>query len=177
MTTKLELVAKATIKKDIPDVKPGDVVRVHQRIKEGEKERIQVFEGVVLAKKHGTGINATITVRKVTLGVGVERIFPLHSPLVGKIEIVKRSKVRRAKLYYLREAKGRKARLKAKAFNLEVPEAAPEGGEPPATTGEARSEERRPEDSGREQPETPLQEQEVEMKEASTKETDLKEEK
>ena len=126
MTTKLEMVAKTTLRKNIPDVKPGDVVRVHQKIKEGEKERIQVFEGVVLAKKHGTGINATITVRKVTLGVGVERIFPLHSPLVDKIEIIKRSKVRRAKLYYLREAKGRKARLKAKAFNIEVPEEKPE---------------------------------------------------
>ena len=122
MTTKLEIVANMTLQQGIPDVRPGDVVRVHQKIKEGGKERIQVFEGVVLAKKHGKGISATITVRKVTQGVGVERIFPLHSPLLEKIEIMRRSKVRRAKLYYLREAKGRKARLKAKAFNLEVPE-------------------------------------------------------
>lgn len=121
MKTKLETVANMTIKKDIPDVQPGDVILVHQRITEGEKSRIQVFEGVVLAKKHGVGINATITVRKVTQGVGVERIFPLHSPLVDKIEIVRRSKVRRAKLYYLREAKGRKSRLKAKAFNFDTP--------------------------------------------------------
>ena len=142
METKLETIAKATLKQNVPDIQPGDVIRVHQKLKEGDKERIQVFEGVVLAKKHGVGINATITVRKVTQGVGVERIFPIHSPLIEKIEIVRRSKVRRAKLYYLREAKGRKARLKAKAFNLEVPEAAPEGGEP------------HPEDSGRKQPET-----------------------
>ena len=122
METKLETVAKTTVKQNVPTIHPGDVIRVHQKIKEAGKERIQVFEGVVLAKKHGRGINATITVRKVTQGVGVERIFPLHSPLIDKIEVVRRSKVRRAKLYYLREAKGRKARLKAKAFNLEVPE-------------------------------------------------------
>lgn len=104
--------------KDIPDVKPGDTVKVYQKItdiRDGKtKERIQVFEGVVLARKHGKGVSATITVRKVIDGVGVERIFPLQSPFIEKIEIVRSSKVRRAKLYYLREAKGRKARLKTK---------------------------------------------------------------
>ncbi|KUK49944.1 MAG: 50S ribosomal protein L19 [Parcubacteria bacterium 33_209] len=104
--------------KEVPDVQPGDTVKVHQKItdvRDGKKkERIQVFEGVVLARKHGKGISSTITVRKVIDGVGVERIFPLHSPFIEKIEIVRSSKVRRAKLYYLREAKGRKARLKTK---------------------------------------------------------------
>jgi len=104
--------------KEIPDVKPGDTVKVHQKITDVRdnkvKERIQVFEGVVLARKHGKGISATITVRKVIDGVGVERVFPLHSPFIEKIEIIRSSKVRRSKLYYLREAKGRKARLKIK---------------------------------------------------------------
>ncbi|MFA5228302.1 MAG: 50S ribosomal protein L19 [Candidatus Paceibacterota bacterium] len=104
--------------KEIPDIKPGDTVKVYQKItdvRDGKtKERIQVFEGVVLARKHGKGISSTFTVRKVIDGVGVERIFPLHAPFIEKIEIIRSSRVRRAKLYYLREAKGRKARLKTK---------------------------------------------------------------
>jgi large subunit ribosomal protein L19 len=99
-------------RKDMPEIKTGDTVRVHQKVKEGEKERIQVFEGLVLARKHGKGLNATITVRKVASGVGVERIFPLHTPTIDKIEVVKRSKIRRSKLYYLREARGKRAKLK-----------------------------------------------------------------
>jgi len=112
MTTILETFNKTHLRQDLPDIRPGDTVRIHQKIKEKDKERIQVFEGLVLAKKHGKGVSATITVRKVISGVGVERIFPIHSPSIDKIEVVKRGKVRRAKLYYLREAKGRKARLK-----------------------------------------------------------------
>tara|TARA_Y100000310_G_scaffold211017_2_gene211735 strand:+ start:105 stop:572 length:468 start_codon:yes stop_codon:yes gene_type:complete len=122
---KLETIEKPSMKTSAQDIRPGDVVRVHQKVKEGDKQRIQVFEGVVLAKKHGRGVGATITLRKVTQGVGVERIFPIHSPLIKKIEVARRAKVRRSKLYYLREAKGRKARLKARGFNLEVPEEEP----------------------------------------------------
>jgi len=112
MSTKLDLFNKAQQKTDIPEIRPGDTVKVHQVLKEGEKERIQAFEGVVLAKKHGTGINSTITVRRVISGVGVERVFPVHLPSIKKIEVTKHSKARRAKLYYLRQAKGKRARLK-----------------------------------------------------------------
>ena len=115
MTTLLEKFNKEQEKK-LPDLKPGDTIKVHQKIKEGDKERIQIFEGVVIAKKHGTGISATITVRKIVDGVGVERVYPIHSPSVEKFEIVRRAKVRRAKLYYLRTAKGKKAKLKRKDF-------------------------------------------------------------
>ncbi len=102
--------------KAMPDIRPGDTVKVHQKIKEGDKERIQIFEGIVIARKHGKGISSTITVRKVVEGVGVERILPVHSPSIAKIEVVKSGKVRRAKLYYLRTAKGKKARLKKRGF-------------------------------------------------------------
>lgn len=102
------------LKTDLPEIKPGDIVKVHQKIKEKNKERIQIFEGQVLARKHGKGISATITVRKVVDGVGVEKIFPIHSPSIDKIEVERSSKTRRSKLYYLRTAKGRKAKLKTK---------------------------------------------------------------
>ena len=102
--------------KKIPDIKIGDTVKVHQKIKEGDKERIQVFEGIVLSIKHGRGIQGTITVRKIISNVGVEKTFPFHSPIVEKIEIVSRSKIRRAKLYYLRDRVGKKAKLKRHAY-------------------------------------------------------------
>lgn len=114
MTTKLDKFNKKQLKTNIPDIRPGDVVRVHTKVKEKNKERIQIFEGLVIAQKHGKGPNATLTVRKISQGVGVERIFPLHSPTITKIEIVKRSKVRRAKLYYMRQRRGKKARMKTK---------------------------------------------------------------
>lgn len=109
---KVENMLKQFLKKGIPDIRPGDTVKVYQKFKDKDKEKIQIFEGLVIARKHGKEIGATITVRKVIGGVGVERIFPIHLPTIDKIEILKRSKVRRAKLYYLREAKGKRARLK-----------------------------------------------------------------
>jgi large subunit ribosomal protein L19 len=101
------------LKSDIPDFSAGDTVRVHVRVIEGEKERVQLFEGTVLQRK-GTGIQETFTVRKVTQGIAVERIFPLHSPRLAQIEVIRRGKVRRARLFYLRGRKGRSARIKEK---------------------------------------------------------------
>jgi large subunit ribosomal protein L19 len=121
MTTKTEKFNQSFLKK-LPDIRPGDTVKVYQKIKIGKQERIQIFEGQVLVRKHGKGISSTITVRKVISGIGVEKIFPLHSPIIEKIEIVKRGKVKRAKLYYLRKAKGKKARLK----RVELKEKSPE---------------------------------------------------
>lgn len=119
MSTKLEIFNKAQERK-MPDIRPGDVVKVHQKIKEGDKERIQIFEGVVIARKHGKGISSTITVRKVVDQIGVERIFPVHSPSLEKIEVVKSSKVRRSKLYYLRTAKGAAGKLKNKDLAVAI---------------------------------------------------------
>jgi large subunit ribosomal protein L19 len=101
------------LKSDIPDFGPGDTLRIHVRVIEGEKERVQVFEGDVIQRK-GSGIQETVTVRKITQGVAVERIFPLHSPRVSQIENIRRGKVRRARLFYLRSRKGKAARIKEK---------------------------------------------------------------
>ncbi len=101
---------------DHPDFAPGDTVTVHVKIKEGEKERIQAFQGVVISKRKGT-TNASFTVRKVSYGIGVERIFPLHSPIIDRIEVNTRGKVRRSKIYYLRQLKGKAARIKERRFN------------------------------------------------------------
>lgn len=111
---KLKLVEATQMKSDIPDFAPGDTVNVHVRVIEGDKERIQQFQGVVIAR-HGSGMNATFTVRKVSDGVGVERIFPLHSPRIARIERVKQGTVRRAKLYYLRNLASKQIRLKTSA--------------------------------------------------------------
>lgn len=104
-------VEKEYLRDDVPDFRPGDTLRVHVRVREGEKERIQAFEGVCIARKHG-GVSETFTVRKISGGVGVERIFPLHSPSIASIDVVRRGRVRRAKLYYLRNLRGKAARIK-----------------------------------------------------------------
>ncbi len=120
MSKKIETFNKEQLKKDLPEIRPGDTVKVYQKIKESfkkgkteeKKERIQAFEGQVIAKKHGKGVSSTITVQKNISGIRVEKIFPVHSPIIEKIEVIKRAKARRAKLYYLREAKGKRAKLK-----------------------------------------------------------------
>lgn len=106
---------KLQVRSDIPEFGPGDTVRVHVRVREGDKERVQIFEGAVIGRK-GSGIHETLTVRKVSYSVGVERIFPLHSPMLKSIEVVTRGRVRRAKLTYLRDRKGKAARIAEKRF-------------------------------------------------------------
>ncbi|QQS32390.1 MAG: 50S ribosomal protein L19 [Acidobacteriota bacterium] len=108
---KLDSVEQTQLRDNIPAFQPGDTLRVHVRIKEGNKERIQAFEGICIARKHG-GVRETVTVRKVSFGVGVERIFPLHATVIDHIDVIRRGKVRRAKLYYLRNLRGKAARIK-----------------------------------------------------------------
>jgi len=109
----IELLEREQMRMDLPDFIPGDTVKVHVKIKEGEKERIQAFQGVVISKRKGT-MGASFTVRKVSYGVGVERIFPMHSPAIDRVEIITRGRVRRGKLYYLRNLKGKAARIREK---------------------------------------------------------------
>ena len=113
----LDAVDAASLKTDIPDFRSGDTVKVHVKVVEGNKTRIQVFQGVVIARS-GSGVAETFTVRKVSYGVGVERTFPLHTPIIEKIELVSRGDVRRAKLYYLRELRGKKAKIREKRDNV-----------------------------------------------------------
>jgi large subunit ribosomal protein L19 len=110
---RVDAVEQAQLRDDIPEFWPGDTVKVHVRVVEGTRERVQLFEGVVIARQGG-GIRETFTVRKISFGVGVERIFPVHSPVLERIELLRSGKVRRAKLYYLRELAGKKARIKEK---------------------------------------------------------------
>lgn len=114
MSTKTEIFNQSQTKKDIPDIRPGDTVRIYQKTEEKGKQKSQIFEGLVIARKHGKGVSGTVTVRKVISGIGVEKIFPIHSPSIEKIEIIKRSKVKRAKLYFLRKARGKRGKLKKK---------------------------------------------------------------
>ena len=108
---KVDVVEKSRLRDDIPEFRPGDSVKVHVRVVEGSRSRIQVYEGVVISRKGG-GLRETFTVRKMSFGVGVERTFPLHSPIIDEIEVTRRGAVRRAKLYYLRDRAGKKARIK-----------------------------------------------------------------
>jgi large subunit ribosomal protein L19 len=111
---------KAWLRTDIPPFRSGDTLRVNVRVKEGDKERIQAFEGVCIARR-GSGVSETFTVRKISNGVGVERIFPVHSPMIGDIHVVRRGRVRRAKLYYLRNLTGKATRIKEKKVRVSVP--------------------------------------------------------
>lgn len=113
---KIKQLEREMMRLDLPDFASGDTVKVHVKIREGEKERIQIFQGVVISKRKGT-TNATFTVRKVSYGVGVERVFPLHSPVIDRIEVVTRGRVRRSKIYYLRKLRGKAARIKERRFN------------------------------------------------------------
>ena len=112
---KIKQLEKEMMRLDLPYFIPGDTVKVHVKIKEGEKERIQAFQGVVISKRKGS-TNASFTVRKVSYGVGVERIFPLHSPIIDRIEVITRGRVRRAKIYYLRKLRGKAARIRERRF-------------------------------------------------------------
>ena len=115
---KTDLVDRAYLRTDQPEFRPGDTVKVHVRVVEAGRERIQVFQGVVI-RRQGSGLHETFTVRKISFGVGVERTFPLHSPSIGKLEVVSRGRVRRAKLYYLRERRGKKARIRERRLGDE----------------------------------------------------------
>jgi len=122
---RLDTVEQTQIKENTPNFQPGDTLRVHVRIKEGNKERLQAFEGVCIARKHG-GVRETITVRKLSFGVGVERIFPLHATVIDHIDVIRRGRVRRAKLYYLRDLRGKAARIKERDTRAKGKQAASE---------------------------------------------------
>ena len=127
---KTDLIEQPFLRNDIPDFRPGDSVKVHVRVVEGNRERVQVFQGVVI-RRSGGGIRETFTVRKISFGVGVERTFPLHSPTIARLELLQRGRVRRAKLYYLRDLRGKKARIKERRIDdakLAAMEAAAQAG-------------------------------------------------
>lgn len=120
MNQALALISRSSTRIDLPDFKVGQTVRIHQKIKEGEKTRLQAFEGIIIKARQGSGINATITVRKIVDGVGVERVFPIHSPLIAKVEITREARVRRSKLYFLRDRSGKSARMKTTMLEGQV---------------------------------------------------------
>ena len=128
---RLRAIEREGLRTDLPGFDPGDTVRVMVRVREGEKERVQAFEGVCIARRGG-GINETFTVRKISAGVGVERIFPLHSPSIASLELVRKGRVRRAKLYFLRRLAGKAARIREKRGAVAVPVTEPVAEQPPA---------------------------------------------
>jgi len=173
---KINKITKGQFKTHV-DFKVGDTVRVHQRIKEGEKERTQIFEGLVIAKKHGKGISGTFTVRKVTSGVGVEKIFPVHMPAIEKIEIVKSGKVRQSKIYYIREATGRKGKLKEiKRKVKEVAEEESDEAEEIEEAVEETKEEKQDDVKAEEEKKEEVKEEKTEDKEEEKKEEKKEEE-
>ena len=140
--------------KPLPEVRPGYTIKVHQKIKEGNKERVQVFEGLVIKTSHGEGVEKTITVRKIVQGIGVEKVFPLHSPNIKKIEVKKKAKVRRSKLYYMRERSGKSARLQER--HVTDAERAEEGAKMEALIQEAvKADEKRKAEEAKAEGETP----------------------
>jgi len=128
---RLRAIEREGLRSDLPTFDPGDTLRVMVRVREGEKERVQAFEGVCIARRGG-GINETFTVRKISAGVGVERIFPLHSPSIASLELVRKGRVRRAKLYFLRRLAGKAARIREKRGAVAVPATEPATEQPPA---------------------------------------------
>lgn len=167
----LNHVEASSLRSQVPALKPGHTVRVHQRIKEGSKERVQIFEGLVIAVGPGSGVNKTFTVRKIVDGIGVEKVFPFFAPSIEKIEITKAGKVRRAKLYFMRERTGKSARLREKAIGdveLMGPEPQveePEASEAPEETPEAAEAAPVVEEAQKEEAAAPAEEPEAEAKE------------
>jgi large subunit ribosomal protein L19 len=159
---KTDLVDAPYLRTDLPEFRPGDTVKVHVRVVEAGRERIQVFEGVVI-RRQGGGLQETFTVRKISFGVGVERTFPLHSPSIGKLEVVSRGHVRRAKLYYLRERRGKKARIRERRLGEDELAAIAASEAERAAAGSAAADEATDGEGADETPETP----DVETPEAS----------
>lgn len=165
------------LKKNVPQLKPGDRVRVHQKIKEGNKERVQVFEGLVIKTQHGTGINGTFTVRRISLNIGIEKTFPLHLPTIVKIEKLRSAKVRRAKLYYVRGLIGKRAqRLKKEKEDAAVWEDIITEKEPEKAESEAQEEETEEIKPGKEE-QSPADEEKKETEKEPTEEKAAKQEK
>jgi large subunit ribosomal protein L19 len=133
---KVDVIETPRLRDDLPDFRPGDTVKVHVRVVEGNRERIQMFQGVVI-RRQGGGLRETFTVRKISFGVGVERTFPVHSPSIGKLDVLQRGRVRRAKLYYLRELRGKRARIRERR---EGPQAAQAAEAEPQTEPETSAE-------------------------------------